>query len=190
MLTHISIWSLLNTKNTKTCLKRRVLVLWWNINDMIAWLIAKKVHNLHLNSFTIVTKWISNTFENAFMKILENDSLNIPNLQLVPQSYLSRKIWVLMNVSMFWFQLIIIYHPKRYVRKSYLLSYCSYLVPIEKNTTYIQQQCDMILKPKHFQLQTLLITPNVSKMLLAESSTGLNWRNPCESWKFSFGVKV
>jgi hypothetical protein len=33
------------------------------ISHMIAWLISKKVHNLHLDPFTIATKWTSNTFE-------------------------------------------------------------------------------------------------------------------------------
>lgn len=73
------------------CLKRIMMTPCQNTNHMITQLILKRVNNPHYDPSIICHKMKLWRFENTWMKILIRGSLNIPNLQMMFQSYLSKK---------------------------------------------------------------------------------------------------
>ncbi len=72
-------------------LKRLLLTPYKNIDNMIARLTWKRVHNPHLDPFTPYHKMKLQRSKNSLMKTSKKVSFDIPNLQLLLRSCLSRR---------------------------------------------------------------------------------------------------
>ncbi len=84
MLNHRIMKFLLSIRNSRMCLKRKMLTPYRNIIHMIVALILKREHNLHLARSITCHKMNVQVFMSTLMKTLKKGSSNILNLQPMP----------------------------------------------------------------------------------------------------------
>jgi hypothetical protein len=98
MLNHFIMRFLISIRNSKMCLKRRMLTPYQNIVHMIAPLILKREHNLHSARSITYHRTNVKLFMNTSVKTLRKGSFNILNFQLVPRSHCQKEGWIFANM--------------------------------------------------------------------------------------------